>query len=443
MTAKRKPIRSLKDLRPDPANANRGTERGAAMLDQSLELVGAGRSILADRTGTVLAGNKTLDRWKRRKGAKPIRVIETDGSELVVVVRKDLDLKAAPDKARQAAYYDNRSAEVGLSWDIEQILRDREAGIDLSQLFGQKEIERLVAEAVEERDERIVGGLTGADDAPPLQETDIQVGDLFQLGEHRLLCGDCTSPEVVARVMGTDVGVLMNTDPPYGIDYVGLKKGMPGFKFSNDVKDGDIANDDLTEGAALQAFLETAIRTAVPHLSDRTAFYLWHPMLTQGTFFAAAAAAAAADIRIHRQIIWVKPGFVLTRSGMYHWKHELAFFGWRKGHQPPWYGPKNQVSVWEVGRDEGGTEHPTQKPIELFERPILNHTLKGEIVYEPFTGSGSQIIAAERLNRRCRAIELEPKYVDLAIRRWEAFTGETARKLGEVAVPAKKGRKGR
>lgn len=131
-----------------------------------------------------------------------------------------------------------------------------------------------------------------------------------------------------------------------------------------------------------------------------------------------------ADILIHRQIVWVKPGFVLTRSGMYHWKHELCFYGWRKGHQPPWYGDKSQVSVWEIGRDNDHGQHVTQKPIELFARPILNHSRMGEVVYEPFTGSGSQFIAAEQTKRCCYGLEIEPAYCDLIVRRYAKFRNE-------------------
>jgi DNA modification methylase len=247
------------------------------------------------------------------------------------------------------------------------------------------------------------------------------------MGEHRLLCGDSTKAEDVARLMEGEKAVLMNTDPPYGVDYTATKAGMPVSGLGDaQARWGDIENDDLTDGAKLQTFLESAIRAAVPHLASGCAFYLWHPMLTQGTFFAAAAAAAAADILIHRQIIWVKPGFVLTRSGMYHWKHELCFYGWVRSHPPPWYGEKNQTSVWEVGRDDGKSVHPTQKPVALFETPMLNHSRKGEAVYEPFCGSGSQIIAGERLGRRVRAMELSPRWVDAAVARWEQFTGKRA-----------------
>jgi DNA modification methylase len=272
-------------------------------------------------------------------------------------------------------------------------------------------------------------GNTDPDDVPePPAEPITSPGDMWILGEHRLLCGDATEPADVARLMEGTRAVLMNTDPPYGIDYTRLKAGM--------IKKGwkAIENDELTDGAELQAFLEQVIRVAVPHLTTTCAFYLWHPMLTQGTFF--AAAAAAADILIHRQIIWVKPQLILTRSGMYHWKHELCFFGWVRGHQPPWYGEKNQTSVIEAGRDQDLGQHPTQKPVALFEFPLHNHARRGEICYEPFSGSGSQLIAAERLGRRCFALEIEPAYVDVAVARWEQFTGRKAAREPAAAAAA-------
>jgi len=263
------------------------------------------------------------------------------------------------------------------------------------------------------------------DEAPEIPKKPVtKTGNLWLLGDHRLLCGDSTKAEDVRRLMNGKRALLMNTDPPYGVDFAGLKRGMPGFTSLE--RDGAIENDELTSGPELQAFLESVIRTAVPHLVDRPAFYLWHPMLTQGTFFAAAA-AAAADILIHRQIIWVKPQMVLTRSGMYHWKHELCFYGWIRGKQPAWHGDKSQVSVWEIGEKIQGRVHPTQKPVELFARPMLNHTLRGELVYEPFSGSGSQLSCAEQLGRRCYAMEISPHYCDVAVQRWETLAGKKAK----------------
>lgn len=118
----------------------------------------------------------------------------------------------------------------------------------------------------------------------------------------------------------------------------------------------------------------------------------------------------------------------MTRSGMYHWAHEPCFYGWRRGEKPAWYGSKSQTSVWEIGRDtDHGKNHPTQKPVELFAIPLRNHTKRGDVCYEPFAGSGSQFIAAEQLNRRCFGLEIEPKYCDVIVNRWQTLTGKKAR----------------
>jgi DNA modification methylase len=228
--------------------------------------------------------------------------------------------------------------------------------------------------------------------------------------------------------------MLMQTDPPYGVDYANDERPNPGVAKPRVAKPRvakpRVANDDLMDGPKLQAFLEAAIKAALPHLDKHAAFYLWHPMLTQGTFFAAAAAAAAAaDILIHRQIIWAKPVLLLGR-GDYHWKHELCFYGWVRGNRPPFYGPRSQTTVWEIASvsqaERKEMNHATPKPVAIWLPPIENHTKPNEVMYEPFSGSGSQIIAAETTGRRCYAMELSPNYVDVAVRRWQQFTGKRA-----------------
>jgi DNA modification methylase len=257
--------------------------------------------------------------------------------------------------------------------------------------------------------------------------TRTQAGELWVIGGvHRLLVGDCTVAENVERLMGGEKALLCNTDPPYGVklDLTANHEASNAAKgITKTYRDfGAIENDELN-GEELQAFLEGYIRAAVPHLADNAAHYMWHPMLTQGTFFAAAAAAAAADILIHRQIVWVKPHFIFGR-GDYHWQHELCFYGWRKGYRPEFYGERNQSTTWLLAEGGGAIRkdqgHPTQKPVELFTRPINNHTKPDELVYEPFAGSGSQFIAAHRLGRRCYGFEIEPRYADVILKRAEA-----------------------
>ena len=251
-----------------------------------------------------------------------------------------------------------------------------------------------------------------------------QPGDLWTLGRHRLICGDSTDEDIVRRLMGEERAGLMNTDPPYGVSYANAERPNPG------VAKPRVANDELQDDE-LQGFLEQAFGSAVEFaLRKNAAWYLWHAHLTQGYF---AAAAAAANVVLHRQIIWVKPVLLLGR-GQYHWKHEPCFMGWVKGHQPPDYGAgngeRNQTTVWELGNvsqaERKEFNHPTPKPVKLFEIPIVKHLEAGEVCYEPFAGSGPQFIAAEQLNRRCFGIELSPAYCDVIVERWQNLTGEKA-----------------
>jgi DNA modification methylase len=260
------------------------------------------------------------------------------------------------------------------------------------------------------------------DDVPPVPEVPItQPGDLWLLGDHRLLCGDSTDAASVARLMNGERAGLIATDPPYGISYDSAELHEHGVSYAR--IDGDHHEDEK-----LQAFLEKAFKVALSAIRENAAWYLWHAMLTQG-FFAAAAAAAAAHVILHRQIIWSKPVLVFGR-GQYHWKHELCFMGWIKGHQPPDYSDHKDVTVWEIKGVELGErrdfKHSTPKPVELFRRPILKHLTAGEIAYEPFAGSGPQFIAAELTGRRCFGLEISPAYCDVIVTRWENLTGKKA-----------------
>lgn len=250
--------------------------------------------------------------------------------------------------------------------------------------------------------------------------TDIQLGTLFVLGRHGLLCGDSTSACDVTRLLDGVTPRLMVTDPPYGVEYdpAWRHKMNP----SQRTAVGRVANDDRASWtAAWQLFLGPVA-------------YVWHAALKAP---AVAADLEAAGFRIRSQIIWVKQHFALSR-GDYHWVHEPAWYAVRQGAKGHWCGDRAQTTVWEVANlnamggtrtaDNAVTGHGTQKPVRLFEIPIRNHTTERDVVYDGFCGSGTAIIAAEKTGRSCVAMELEPRYVQAAVDRWEAFTGQKAQR---------------
>jgi DNA modification methylase len=404
-SAKRSSSPTLASLQLDPRNANRGTERGRTALATSLQAYGAGRAVLIDRHGRVIAGNKTVA--EARRLGLPLRVVKTDGRHLVAVQREDLDLFADA-RARALAVADNRVGELDLEWDIEMLKQLRTEGLDLSAFWTDEEFHALFAEPK--------AGLTDENATVEPGPTDVCAGDLFVMGRHRLLCGDATSAQDVTRVLDGATPVLMATDPPYGVAY------DPAWRHrvnpSQRTSVGRVANDDRASWRAAWDLFPGAIA------------YVWHAALKSATV---AADLEASGFTLRSQIIWVKQHFALSR-GDYHWGHEPAWYGVRGKGQ--WRGDRRQTTVWEVPNlnpmgghrsDENSvTGHGTQKPVRLFEMPMLNHTRSSDLVFDPFCGSGTTLIAAEKLGRACHALEIDPRYVGAAVRRWEAFTGQQA-----------------
>lgn len=408
--------RPIEGLIPFARNSRTHSDEQVAQIAGSIREFGFTNPVLIDPDGGIIAGHGRV-LASRVLGLYDVPTIEL--GHLSATLR------------RAYVIADNKLA-LNAGWDADMLAVEldelRDLDFDLSLLgFEPQELNDLIGTA------GIPPGLTDEDVVPSIRADALsRIGDVWLLGNHRIMCGDSTNADAVATLMAGRKAVLMQTDPPYGIAYNSADL------HNNDTEHADIENDDL-DGEVLQEFLESVIRAAIPHLEPKTAFYLWHPMLTQGTFF---AAAAAADILISRQIIWAKPSLVFGR-GEYHWQHELCFYGWRRGFRPPFYGERNQTTLWHIGR-ETSKEHPTAKPVELWVAPIENHMKPGEVMYEPFSGSGSQIIAAEKTARRCYAMELSPHYVDLAIRRWQEFTGKRATHEATAAtfdeVAAERGR---
>jgi DNA modification methylase len=270
-------------------------------------------------------------------------------------------------------------------------------------------------------------------DLTPPAEPITQPGDLWILGDHRLLCGDSTKAEDVARLMDGERATLLMTDPPYGVDYAEIVDSR-----ENQKRGGwrDIRNDTQSApnlGVILNDAFALAANVA---MADDAAWFCWHPPGANRGLF--REAFEQAGVHVHKEIVWVKPHFVFGRWE-YHWQHEPCMYGWREGHHPEFRGDRSESTVWMV-EHEGGIktrngpamaslglgEHPTQKPPELWARAMRNHTRAGEGVYDAFAGSGPAVTAAEQLSRRCYAMEIDPGYCDVVIRRWEALTGHKA-----------------
>jgi len=411
MARARRKIHSLDDLTPDPQNPNKGTARGQQLLGASLKHYGAGRSVLADRHGVVLAGNKTLEEAKAL--GLGVRVVETTGEELVVVQRTNLDLATDPN-ARQLALADNRIGEVNLDWDPALLAGFAANGLDLTSLWTPKELEMQGVLHAEP-------GRTPDDAVVPLKETTIQPGDLFELGGHRLLCGDATDAVPVGRLLGEDRPTLLITDPPYGVQYGAIwrvRAGQPGRHAV-----GPVTNDDRVDWRAAFALFPGDVA------------YIFHAAL-HAAEVADAITSCGFDLRA--QIIWAKTHFVLGR-GEFHWQHEPAWYAVRRGRPSGWCGDRAQSTLWSIpnlnpfsgGHDEENavTGHSTQKPVALYERALRCNSAPHDVLMDAFAGSGTAFIAAEKLGRRCLGLELEPRYVQVILDRWTAYTGGGVRKV--------------
>jgi DNA modification methylase len=260
-------------------------------------------------------------------------------------------------------------------------------------------------------------------------QTITRAGDLWMCGEHRVLCGDATSDEAVRTLLGSANPALMVTDPPYGVDYDPNWRERAGL--GRQRQTGVVQNDQQVDWSAAYALFPGDVA------------YVWHAGVHAAEV---AAGLESAGFRIRSQIIWAKQHFALSR-GDYHWQHEPCWYAVREGKSANWCGDRTQSTLWQIanlnpfgGSQEEATGHGTQKPEELMRRPILNNSVRGDIVYDPFLGSGTTLVAAHSTDRICFALDIDPRYVDMAIRRWQKLTSQAAvlasdgRKFDDVVV---------
>ncbi len=411
---------AIDELRPDPANPRRISDEELDALTRSMRQWGVVQPVLARREDRVVIGGHQRLVAARRLGLATVPVIWLDIG------------------AEQARLLNLALNRISGSWDeqlLARLLADLQADTDLDLSlsgFAEDELKELLRslDAREKADRSEVFDFeTALEEATRAPRT--QPGDLWQLGEHRLLCGDATKPEDVSRLLGGGEPTLLTTDPPYGVSldptwrdgvYNALGPAEQPYLRTKGHRNTTISGDtrvDWSEAFALVPSLEVG--------------YVWHAGV-----HAAAVAEGLLGIgfEIVAQVIWDKGLFAMGRS-WYHWAHEPCWVVRRKGAKVPFLGERNQATIWRVpspkmimgGSREAKFDHPAQKPALLSELPIRNHLKAGEAVYDPFLGSGTTLIAAERLSRRCYAMELEPRYCDVILTRWERFSGQSATRV--------------
>ena len=400
----------IRDLRPDPANPRRISDEELESLTRSIREFGLIDPIIARREDKVVIGGHQRLIAARKLGLKQVPVVLVDISE------------------EQAHVLNLALNRISGTWDQELLARllaelKEVLDIDITLTgFSEDELQKhLKSLESRERRERLesfdLDAALEAAKAAPVAHT----GDVWLLGNHRVLCGDSTDNGDVARLMNGEKASLMATDPPYFVDYSGGNHLAP--KGSKAKKSGDNQWDEFVDPEVSVEFYRKFLAVSLEHLHPNSAIYQWHAFRRQALV---EQAWRESGLLVHQQIIWAKARGVLTHSH-YLWAHEPCFYGWVEGHQPSKKPPANERTIWQL--DQQGSSmniHPTQKPLELFIKPIEYHTEAGDICYEPFLGSGTQLIAAEKLSRICYAMEREPQYVDVAVKRWESFTGEQA-----------------
>jgi DNA modification methylase len=385
----------IDQLIPYIRNSRTHTDAQVALVAASIREFGWTNPILVRPDLVVIAGHARL-LAARKLGLAEVPVIELSG------------LSEA--QCRALAIADNQLAIVGAGWDEEMLRIElaalQEEGFDFDLLgFDDDELVRLLAS------EDAIQGLTDEDAIPALPETPVSAAaDLFILGDHKLLVGDALDSGAVARLLGADTADLVFTDLPYNVDYEGYTEDRLKIK-----------NDRMSD-ADFKKFLAVAFRSFRTVVKPGASLYVCHPSSSQREF---QDALEAAGFEVRCQIIWAKNTFAWG-FGRYKFQHEPIFYCHLAGQKDPWYGDKSQSTLWQENKPAANRLHPTMKPVELIERALANSSKAGDVVTDLFGGSGSTLIGCERRGRKARLMEIDPKYADVIIRRFQEYTGKRA-----------------
>ena len=445
---------SIDDLIQDDHNFNKGNEQGAQLLERSFRECGAGRSVLIDKDNRLVGGNKAQKGFKAA-GKKKVIIVDSDADTLVAVRRKDVSLDSA--EGRKMAYLDNLTTQVNLTWDqteLEAVQADVEGfdiadfGIDLGFPTGDPDEADKVTEDDFDPDEHY--------------EPTSKAGDIFQLGDHRLMCGDSTSAEDVAKLMNGEQADLWLTDPPYNCSVGAAREAtikiISKTAGANWQSNTDKLKNDTMPREDFQEFLHKAFTNSLKHLKPGGAYYIWYSSGSSQEF---QNALELAGVQKKSVLTWVKAEAVLNFQD-YHPRFEPCLYGWTDGPKHYFIERRDQTTVIEDSKEldidkmkksemqdplhrifdarfpedvirekkpARSDEHPTMKPVRLFGRLVSNSSRQGEIILDTFGGSGTTIVACEQLGRKARLMELDPHYCDVIIARWEKLTGQKAIKL--------------
>ena len=383
--------KKVSELIPYINNSRTHSEEQITQIVSSIKEFGFTNPILIDKDNSIIAGHGRLQAVKRL-GLEEVPCILISG------------LTKTQIKALIIA--DNQLA-LNAGWDLEKLsvkiegLEDDKFDISLLG-FDDKFLNAL-------KDEK--KGLTEDDAVPDLKEiSKSKLGDIWILGDHKLMCGDSTNPEDVTKLFKEQKADLYLTDPPYNVNYEGKTKDK--LKIKNDKQDND----------AFQLFLTDAFTNAFNCMKLGASFYIWHSD-SEGLYF--RLALTSSNFKLRQTLIWAKNSMVMGRQD-YHWQHEPCLYGWKDGSSHSWYSDRKQTTLLNFDRPTASKLHPTMKPVELISYLINNSSKQGDLIFDSFLGSGTTIIACEKLQRSCYGLEFDPKYCDVIIQRWQQFTGKEA-----------------
>lgn len=380
------------EIKIDSKNYRLHNDKSKSLVRKSLKELGAGRSIIVDAEGNIIGGNCTFEQAKKLN--IPVEIIKSDGSKLYAIQRTDL--KTNDEKRKKLAILDNSTTD-NSDFDFQALQEDfnleelADLGVEVENMELEEETEVVEDEVSEE------------------VETRCKLGDIWQLGSHRLMCGDSTKVDDVEKLMNGNKADMCFTDPPYGVNYTG------GLQFKNGKVEKNnrqmIKNDDIDIYEEVFAMLAQYVNGAC---------YIWFADTKARSLYEGAEKFG----NIHALIIWVKNGGYGALNANYKQKHEPCLYWNPKNTNLKFIGKTTETTIWEIDKDGINKLHPTQKPIALVAKALQNHD--ANTVLDLFGGSGSTLIACEQLNRKCFMMELDEHYCDVIIQRWETLTGKEA-----------------